>query len=174
MTYDRFEDLPVWKAAARLFVQVDRLCESEEVGARGDVADQLHRATLSISNNIAEGFEEGSREQLITYLYHAKGSAGEVRSMLTVLCGTPRFQPLRGRLSELRTLAEEVSRQLAGFLGSLQNSDLRGHRYLNDAVREQRERAARAAAFDERIKAIVKEARGSAEGTEAGDGPADA
>lgn len=75
MKYARFEDLPDWKSAARLFVGIDRLCDEREVTRRGDPADQLHRAALSICNNIAEGFEQGTTEQFLTFLYHAKGSA---------------------------------------------------------------------------------------------------
>jgi four helix bundle protein len=43
--------------------------------------DQLERAALSISNNIAEGFERGTTNELLAFLYVARGSAGEVRSM---------------------------------------------------------------------------------------------
>lgn len=82
MKYSRFEDLPVWKAASDLFVRVDTLVKFPGFRGKGDLANQLHRAALSVSNNIAEGFEMGTTEQLITFLYHAKGSAGEVRSML--------------------------------------------------------------------------------------------
>jgi len=172
MTYERFEDLPVWKSAARLFVRIDRLCDHDEVSSRGDIADQLHRAALSISNNIAEGFEEGSKEQLVTYLYHAKASAGEVRSMLTVLGGIDRCKPLREELASLRQQSEEVSRQLAGFLGSLQNSELRGQRYLNDTVREQKQRTERAVAFDAKLKALIAESRQSVTPSDADSGAA--
>ena len=40
------------------------------------------RAVISISNNIAEGNERGSNRDFIKFLYYAKWSAGEVRSML--------------------------------------------------------------------------------------------
>ena len=48
----------------------------------GDVRDQLQRSALSISNNIAEGFERGTTADLVWYLYIARGSAGETRSGL--------------------------------------------------------------------------------------------
>ena len=158
MKYNRFEDLPVWKAAARLFVKIDALCESPEVSRQGDLGDQLHRATLSISNNIAEGFEQGTREQSLTFFYHAKGSAGEVRSMLTIMSGTPRFKNLKFEISNLKSESEEISKQLGAFVNALQNSEIKGHRYLNDTVRAQGERRARALAFDAKIKAMVAEA----------------
>jgi four helix bundle protein len=47
--------------------------------------DQLERAALSVSNNIAEGFERGTTNELLAFLYIARGSAGEVRSMMRIL-----------------------------------------------------------------------------------------
>lgn len=44
---------------------------------------------LSVSNNIAEGFERGTTSELLQFLYIARGSAGEVRSMLTALVRRP-------------------------------------------------------------------------------------
>ena len=46
--------------------------------------DQIRRASVSIPTNIAEGFERSSRKEYIQYLNIAKGSAGEVRSLLRV------------------------------------------------------------------------------------------
>ena len=100
MKYKRFEDPPVWNAGARFFVRIDGLCESSELNRRGDIADQLHRAALSITNNIAEGFEQGTTQQFIKHLYHAKGSAGEVRSILQELLGIPRFHAMKSEVEE--------------------------------------------------------------------------
>ena len=44
--------------------------------------DQILRAALSVSNNIAEGFERKTNKEWVYFLYVAKGSCGEVRSML--------------------------------------------------------------------------------------------
>lgn len=57
MTYSRFEDLPVWKAAIDLASRVFDLVEDPAFNRLGDLRDQLQRASLSVSNNIAEGFE---------------------------------------------------------------------------------------------------------------------
>jgi four helix bundle protein len=80
--YERFEDLPVWKAAMELAVTAYALTEHQALRATGDLRDQLRRAALSVSNNIAEGFERGSTAELLMFLYIARGSAGEVRSMM--------------------------------------------------------------------------------------------
>jgi four helix bundle protein len=159
MRYSRFEDLPVWKSGARLFVRIDKLCADSELCKRGDIADQLHRAALSITNNIAEGFEQGTNQQLITYLYYARGSAGEVRSMLQQMLAIPRLGHLKAEALALRVEAEAVSKQLRGFADSLQNSGIEGQRYLTDAARDQQERRASRAAFESRIADVMARAR---------------
>jgi four helix bundle protein len=55
---------------------------SSQFNRHSGLRDQLERAALSVSNNIAEGFERGSTNELLAFLYIARGSAGEVRSML--------------------------------------------------------------------------------------------
>jgi four helix bundle protein len=82
MKYERFEDLPVWKDAIELAVQVFALTEDEAFKGKTSLRDQIERAAVSVSNNIAEGFERGTTQELITFIYNARGSAGEVRSML--------------------------------------------------------------------------------------------
>ena len=71
MTYERFEDLPVWKAAMRLGIDIYALTKDSAFRTDGDLRDQIRRAVLSISNNIAEGFERGSTAELLMYLYIA-------------------------------------------------------------------------------------------------------
>lgn len=85
MKYDRFEQLPVWQAAMDFADRVYSLTGARWFRQPGDLADQLRRAALSISNNIAEGFERGSTSELLQFLYYARGSAGESRSMLHFL-----------------------------------------------------------------------------------------
>jgi four helix bundle protein len=80
--YGRFEQLPVWNAAIDLAERIFLLTDDQNFRRKGDLANQLERAALSISNNVAEGFERGTTAELLTFLYYARGSAGEVRSML--------------------------------------------------------------------------------------------
>ncbi len=82
MTYKRFEDLPVWLTAADLYDATEDLLENESFHASRGFRDQLDRAALSVSNNIAEGFERGTTNELLAFIYIARGSAGEARSMV--------------------------------------------------------------------------------------------
>lgn len=136
MTYERFEELPVWKRGIELAEKVYTLTEGEQFKKKYSLRDQIERAALSVSNNIAEGFERGTTPELLTFLYIARGSAGEVRSMLCFLERLPAFRDLRSQISNLKSLAEDVSRQLRGWADSLQNSEIKGQRYLSEKERK--------------------------------------
>jgi four helix bundle protein len=140
MTYQRFEDLPVWKAAIQLGVRVYALTENEAFRGQGSLRDQIQRAAVSVSNNIAEGFERGTMNELLSFIYIARGSAGEVRSMLCLLEHLPNFTNLKSQISNVKLLAENIARQLRGWADSLQNSDIKGQRHLNDKVRKETQR----------------------------------
>ena len=110
MTYERFEDLPVWQKAAELYQQTEDLLENHALKITSGFRDQLDRAALSVSNNIAEGFERGTTKELLQFIYIARGSAGEVRSMLTVKTRRALKADwpvdLRSQISNLKTVAE--------------------------------------------------------------------
>src|SRR5208283_988774 len=135
MIYQRFEDLPVWQEAARLFELADDFLESAPPRMRPSFRDQLERAVVSVSNNIAEGFERGTTNELLTFLHIARGSAGEVRSMLCLLEILPNFVNLKFEISNLKSQAEGTSRQLRGWADSLQESQIPGQRYLAEKTR---------------------------------------
>jgi four helix bundle protein len=82
---NRFEDLEVWQDAVRVGVKIYRLSESGNLKSDFSAKDQLKRSCLSISNNIAEGFEYNNNKTFQRFLTYAKGSAGEVRSELFFL-----------------------------------------------------------------------------------------
>ena len=135
MKYNRFEELPVWRASIEMAVQVYALTSEANFKGHGGLRDQIERAAVSVSNNIAEGFERGTTQELLTFLYIARGSIGEVRSMLYLLERLPAFQDLKSQISDLKSSAESISRQLRAWADSLQNSEIKGQRYLNDKAR---------------------------------------
>lgn len=148
MKYERFEDLPVWKAAIKLAVGVYALTENEAFKGKGSMRDQIERASVSVSNNVAEGFERGTTQELLTFIYIARGSAGEVRSMLHLFDSLPQFSNLKSQISNLRLLAENIARQLRGWADSLQNSDIKGQRYLDDKTKSAFEKKRERDEFD--------------------------
>lgn len=139
-TYKQFEDLPVWRNAAELFDACDEFLAQAPARLRPSFRNQLERAVLSVSNNIAEGFERGTTNELLAFIYIARGSAGEVRSMLSLLSRRPWAAGLKPQITKLTALAESCSRQLRGWADSLQNCDIPGQRHLDERTRKGWER----------------------------------
>jgi len=135
-TYQRFEDLPVWQEAIVLAEKCEDFIDAAKDRITWSKRDQMDRASLSVSNNIAEGFERGTTNELLAFLYIARGSAGEVRSMLCFFERRPKLRDFRSQISDLKSIAESCSRQLGAWAQSLQNSDIAGSRHLNDRSRE--------------------------------------
>ena len=135
MKYKRFEDLPVWQAAIELARRTYTFTGHDVFRRHAGLRDQLERATLSVSNNIAEGFERGSTNELLAFLYIARGSSGEVRSMHCLLERVSEFSPLQSEICDLKSRAEQASRQLYGWIEQLKNGDITGQRHLNDTTR---------------------------------------
>ena len=152
MTYQRFEDLPVWKEAIRLAENVYGLTENAAFQKQYSLRDQLERAAVSVSNNIAEGFERGTTQELLMFLYIARGSAGEVRSMLCLLERIARFAHLKSEISKLKSTAESCSRQLRAWAAGLQESPIEGQRRLTESARNRSEQKKRAETFTQMLK----------------------
>jgi four helix bundle protein len=161
MRYTRVEDLPVWNSAIDLAVQVYDLTERVEFRRRRSLRDQIERAAVSVSNNIAEGFERGTNNELLSFLYIARGSAGEVRSMLCLLERLRALRELHPAIKPLKTRAESCSRQLKAWAQSIQDSDYKGQRNVNRKTRRVEQAAREREEFlkelaDTRTKAASK------------------
>lgn len=79
---DRFEDLDAWKVARELANLIYALGRESGFSKDYSFKDKIQRAAVSVMNNIAEGFERGSNKDFAKFLFIARGSVGEVRSML--------------------------------------------------------------------------------------------
>ena len=128
--------MPVWQAAIELAATVYALTEKPQFRRQYSLRDQIERATVSVSNNIAEGFERGTKQELLTFLYIARGSAGEVRSMLCLLEKNPAFTVFESEILNLKSRAEGISKQLGAWVRSLRDSDLKGERYVSEKTRQ--------------------------------------
>lgn len=114
MTIQAFEDIIAWKKAQELTVEIYKLTGSmKDYGYK----DQLQRASVSIMNNIAEGFERQSNKDFRKFLFIAKGSCGEVRSMLRLGESLKLINSNDSR--QLILLSSEVSMILSGLIKSL-------------------------------------------------------
>ena len=84
MKFNSFEDLQVWKDSRILVKSIYQLTSDGKFSKDFGLREQIQRASVSIMNNIAEGFERNNNKEYIKFLGYSKGSAGEVRSMLYV------------------------------------------------------------------------------------------
>ncbi len=114
MKIEKFEDLVSWQKALELTVEIYKIFEqSKDFGFK----DQIQRASVSIMNNIAEGFERKSNKELLQFFYIAKGSAAEVRSMLILSLELKKIN--QNQYDKLISLNSEISKLLSGFIKSI-------------------------------------------------------
>ncbi len=112
----RFEELDVWKKAARLSADLYKImAESKDFGFR----DQITRAGLSIPSNIAEGYERSTDKEIANFLNYAKGSAGELRTQIYIGMDIGYIEHETGK--RLLIQAEEISRMLHGLIKSVRS-----------------------------------------------------
>lgn len=114
MRINSFEDILAWQKAKTLTKEIYRLCEDcIDYGYK----NQLERASVSVMNNIAEGFERQSNKEFRQFLYIAKGSCGEVRSMLRL--GEDLGYISKEQSESIIVRAIEISKILSGLIKTL-------------------------------------------------------
>ncbi len=114
MIINKFEELVCWKKGQDFAVDVyGKFSASKDWNFR----DQICKAAVSISNNIAEGFDRSSDAEFIRFLYYAIGSASEVKSMLYLASRLNYIN--REELTILLAQADEVSKIVRGLIKSL-------------------------------------------------------
>lgn len=145
--YERFEQTPAWQQAVTLYNCVLDLLEQPNTPFSAAYRNQLERAALSVSNNIAEGFERQSTFELSHFLEIARGSSAEVRSMSLAIINRPRVKPHTRSLEKIRLLAEGCCKQLAGWSASVSQFDFKGNRRGTQQTREVKEREQKAKDF---------------------------
>lgn len=114
MKIEKFEDILAWQKSKELTLHIYRLYkDNKDYGLR----DQIQRSAVSIMNNIAEGFERNSNRELVRFLYIAKASCAELRSMLYLSIELQHISE-----SEFETtydLSVQISKMLSGFIKTL-------------------------------------------------------
>ena len=107
----KFEDLEVWKRAAKLSGNIYKELKGlRDYGFR----DQVTRSGLSIASNIAEGFERGSQKENIVFLSYAKGSSGELRTQVYIGIDIGYIKKAVGE--EWLREAREISSMISGLI----------------------------------------------------------
>ncbi|MBK9164939.1 MAG: four helix bundle protein [Acidobacteria bacterium] len=81
---ETFEDLVIWQKAVELAKDVYLITEREKIRTDVGLRSQMRNSAVSISSNIAEGFERRTRKEYLNFLNITKASAGELRSQLYI------------------------------------------------------------------------------------------
>ena len=114
MVINKFEELICWQKGQDFAIEIyNKFALSKDWSFR----DQICKAVVSISNNIAEGFDRSSDADFLRFLYYAVGSASEVKSML-YLAGRLNYISSE-EMTNLISRADEVSRIIRGLIKSL-------------------------------------------------------
>lgn len=115
---ERFEDLEIWQQAQALAVQIYSNFGSASPSSN-DIRfnSQIQSAAVSVSNNIAEGFDAGSNPEFARFLRIAKRSCAEVRSMIHLAVRLSYLD--ESNASNLRDNAEVISKRIAAFIRTL-------------------------------------------------------
>lgn len=116
---NKFEDLEIWQQASDIALEIYNITSPDNIKHEYRLKEQLMSASLSISNNIAEGFEYNNNKDFIKFLRYAKGSTGEVRSMLNFLLRAQHISEEDHKILYDRLI--QLSKQIKSFITYLIN-----------------------------------------------------
>ena len=110
----QFEDMEIWQKATDIAIEIYLISDKGKLKTDFGMKDQIRRAAMSISDNIAEGFEYDNNKDFVRFLRYAKGSAGELRNKLYVLY---KVEFIEGEFYEgMRERLIELSKNISGFM----------------------------------------------------------
>ena len=112
--FKSFEEITSWQKSRVFTKQIYQITEATKCTKDIDFVRQIRRASLSITSNIAEGFERNTDKEFIYFLYIAKASAGEVRSQLYLAFDLEYIT--KNEIDSLSESISEISKLLSGFI----------------------------------------------------------
>ena len=138
-TIQRFEDIIAWQKARELTKEIYQIFKDLKSKGLNDfgLQDQMQRASVSVMSNIAEGFESGTRQEFLNFLYIAKASTGEVRAQLYVAHDAGYLNS--GTFENLKLKTEECSRLIHNFIKKIKQSPFQGLQHKSGTYERQQE-----------------------------------
>ena len=112
--FNSFEEINSWQKSRIFNKRIYQITENINFKKDFDLVRQIRRASISISSNIAEGFERNTDKEFIYFLYVAKASAGEVRSQIYLAFDLQYIT--NQEFHELLESVTEISKLLSGFI----------------------------------------------------------
>jgi len=126
-TINRFEELEVWQEARLLNKIIWQLTQKEDFKSYFSLNEQLRRASISIMNNISEGFERNGNKEFVQFLSIAKGNTAEVKNMLYALLDLELIS--QKEFEELSQASEKLRNKIAKLMNYLKTSDFKGSKF---------------------------------------------
>ena len=114
MKIQRFEDIDAWKEARILTNMVFDITEEKNISKRYRFTSQIESASVSIMNNIAEGFSRRSNKEFVQFLFISKGSAAEVQSMFYVALDRKYIE--KNHFDKVYEQADKTARLISNFI----------------------------------------------------------
>jgi len=124
---EKFEDIIAWQKARILIKDIYIISAIKAFDKDFSLKDQIRRSSLSISSNIAEGFERGGNKEFIQFLYIAKASSAELRSQLYTALDLGYINEIL--FNDLIERTIEINKILSGLINFLKSSDLKGNKF---------------------------------------------
>lgn len=125
-TIKRFEDLEMWKLSRMLCENVGDLSDKQKLEKNFQLIGQIEGSSGSVMDNIAEGFERGTRKEFILFLGYAKGSCDELRSQLYRLLDRKYINA--EQFKDLSQKALRISGMIQRFIEYLRKTMIKGIR----------------------------------------------
>ncbi|MDN4163913.1 four helix bundle protein [Cytophagales bacterium LB-30] len=126
-TWKTFEDIEAWQRARQLSQEIYSLTLLGSFAKDFGLRDQINRASGSIMDNIAEGFDRGGKKEFINFLSYAKGSAGEVKSQLYRALDREYIEKIH--FEKLFKETDELGKMIAGLMNYLNKSEYQGLKF---------------------------------------------
>jgi len=128
-TITKFEDLEIWLLSRELSKDIYSLTFIEPIKSDFRLRDQMRGSSGSIMDNIAEGFERGSKLEFINSLGYSKGEVGELKSQL--------YRSLDNKyitqeiFDNLYSKADILTKKITAFISYLNSSNIKGQKFRN-------------------------------------------
>jgi four helix bundle protein len=127
MSFKRFKDIKAWQLSRVFSKEIYIKFTEKPKSYFGVINNQIIRASGSIMDNIAEGFERGGNKEFLQYLWIAKASAGECRSQIYRAYDLSLIT--ESEFEGFKCKTEEISRTIYGLIKSIKDSEFKGQKY---------------------------------------------
>jgi four helix bundle protein len=126
-TIKKFEDIQAWQKGRELKQAVYQQTKRGDFARDFALREQIRRAAISVTANIAEGFERDGNREFVQFLSQSKGSTGEVQDHLYTALDEKYIS--QADFDVLYNQAAEVSRLTASFMNYLRRAEVRGLKF---------------------------------------------